>query len=279
MVLQHSDRDYDKNSRESSSTLLQHHEDGFSGQYAPSGRLREYAGPSRRWQDWIKWSVIFANTALFIASITLFVKSVSVKQDCPSVHKPSWAEQFEPDLRYDSRVTFQPHSYFGGPPSNETNEMWQRLSPPGDGIVEVPIELAKNLPASLPAPNNPDTMLVYGVSVFHQLHCLNFLRFAYYPESVVDYPPNEIAFHRDHCLDYIRQALICHADATFEPLTQVGINGMGAIHQCRDFEKVFSWAYEHRSDKVHSGYTGGKVTHTPGHRNDFDEEQGTGHHH
>jgi hypothetical protein len=38
--------------------------------------------------------------------------------------------------------------------------------------VELPIEAAKNLPQSLPAPNNPDTALVYGVSVFHQLHCL-----------------------------------------------------------------------------------------------------------
>ncbi|KAJ5189105.1 hypothetical protein N7472_008119 [Penicillium cf. griseofulvum] len=82
----------------------------------------------------------------------------------------------------------------------------------------------------------------------------------------------EVVLHRDHCLDYIRQALMCHADATFEPLTSVGINGMGATHQCRDFDKIFSWAYEHRSDKVHgSGYTGGKVTHTPGDRNDFDE--------
>lgn len=42
----------------------------------------------------------------------------------------------------------------------------------GDGIVELPIAAAKNLPESLPAPNNPETMLVYGVSVFHQLHCL-----------------------------------------------------------------------------------------------------------
>jgi hypothetical protein len=90
--------------------------------------------------------------------------------------------------------------------------------------------------------------------------------------------PEEVVFHRDHCLDYIRQALMCHADATFEPLTSVGINGMGATHQCRDFDKIFSWAYEHRSDKMHgSGYTGGKVTHTPGDRNDFDEGVHAGH--
>lgn len=96
-------------------------------------------------------------------------------------------------MQYTSRVTFQPHSYYGGPPSNKTDEIWKRLSPreytiffqlekqnhnwpngllAGDGIVELPIAAAKNLPESLPAPNNPETALVYGVSVFHQLHCL-----------------------------------------------------------------------------------------------------------
>ena len=84
-------------------------------------------------------------------------------------------------------------------------------------------------------------------------------------------PANEVVLHRDHCLDYIRQALMCHADATFEPLTQAGINGLGAVHQCRDFEKVFSWAYEHRSDKAEgSGFEhNGVLTHTPAQRNDF----------
>lgn len=74
---------------------------------------------------------------------------------------------------------------------------------------------------------------------------------------------------------------MCHGDTTFELLTKVGVNGMGVTHQCRDFEKIFSWAYEHRSDKSHgTGYNGGVVTHTPGQRNDFDEsspEESEGH--
>lgn len=90
----------------------------------------------------------------------------------------------------------------------------------------------------------------------------------------------EVAFHRDHCLDYIRQVLMCHADPTFEPMSEVGINGMGATHQCRDFDKIFSWAYEHRSNKVRgSGYTGGRLTHTPADLNHFDEGPHAGHGH
>lgn len=189
---------------------------------------------------------------------------------------------------FDTPVTFQPHYYYGGEPGKKTDEMWQRLSPPGDGIVEVPNEFTVHLPASLPAPNHPATHKVYGVSMFHQLHCLNFLRFAYYPETVEDMLADEIVAHRDHCLDYIRQAIMCAGDSTFEPLTMVGINGMGATHQCRNFDRIFSWAYDHRSDKINgSGYTDGTITHTPGHRNSFgdgmeddaDADTGAGEHH
>lgn len=41
----------------------------------------------------------------------------------------------------------------------------------GDGIVAVPRKFTAGLPPSLPAPNDPDSD-VYGISMFHQLHCL-----------------------------------------------------------------------------------------------------------
>ena len=174
-----------------------------------------------------------------------------------------------------SRITFQPYHYFWGPPSNQTNEMWRRLSPLGDGIVEVPNEFTKDFPPSLPAPEHPGTYKVYGISMFHQLHCLNFLWFAYEPSIVVDMPREEISYHRDYCLDSIRQVIICVDDATFEPLHQKGINGMGATHRCRNFERIFTWAYENRSDKEGNNTVDGKKhggnTHTPGHRHSFDD--------
>ncbi|KAI8626506.1 hypothetical protein F5Y19DRAFT_445823 [Xylariaceae sp. FL1651] len=214
------------------------------------------------------------NVVLFVAGVALWLHVHILLRTFNCDAKPR-EDHFEPDLLYDTPVTFQPHYYFGGEPSKHTDEMWQRLSPPGDGIVEVPNAMTVNLPASLPAPNHPTTHKVYGVSMFHQLHCLNFLRFAYYPNTIKDMPLDEVIAHRDHCLDYIRQAIMCAGDSSFEPLTNVGINGMGAKHQCRNFERIFAWAYDHRSDKLNgSGYTDGTVTHTPGHRNDFSERRG-----
>lgn len=92
-------------------------------------------------------------------------------------------------------------------------------------------------------------------------------------------PVDEVAHHRDHCLDYIRQAIMCQGDTTFEILTSVGVNGMGATHKCRDFDGIFSWAYAHRSDKAHgTGYTDSGIrTHTPGQRNDFEGADHGGH--
>ncbi|EMF12706.1 uncharacterized protein SEPMUDRAFT_44288 [Sphaerulina musiva SO2202] len=204
--------------------------------------------------------IIFVGGVATWAHVNVLVKSLYCNP-CPE------GARFEQDLLYNSKVTFQPHWYMGGPPSNKTDEMWERLSPPGDGIVEIPNEYTANLPKSLPAPHNPDTHTVYGISMFHQLHCLNFLRFAYWPDTVEDMPAEEVAFHRDHCLDYIRQGIMCAGDATFEPLTEAGINGMGATHQCRDFDKLFAWGYSNRSNKKSSGYTHGRITHTPGQRN------------
>jgi len=84
----------------------------------------------------------------------------------------------------------------------------------------------------------------------------------------------EVAIHKDHCLDYIRQALMCHGDATFESMnSQDVLDGMGATHQCRDFDLMFSWAYENRWTKNRdSGFPPEEIlTHTPAKQNSFDD--------
>ncbi|KAL0630883.1 hypothetical protein Q9L58_010269 [Maublancomyces gigas] len=223
----------------------------------------------RRFFSWRNTSVVLS-ALLFISGISVWGHVVILLRSFRCDTTPL-EDKFEPDLLFSSRVTFQPHAFYGGPPTNATDEMWQRLQPPGDGIISIPRKYTTHLPKSLPAAFEPESD-VYGISMFHQLHCLNFLRFAYYPEGITTMPPQDIIFHRDHCLDYIRQAIMCHGDTTFEILTSVGVNGMGATHTCRDFDKIWAWAYENRSDKTHgSGYTTGKLTTTPGHLNDFDE--------
>ncbi|ELR06047.1 hypothetical protein VC83_08128 [Pseudogymnoascus destructans] len=227
-----------------SSTSLMVGDEGLPFDADSRGQFKGSRRSTRRcFTPWQNWPLII--TLLFlIAGLSIWTHVIILVGRFRCDSTPA-TDHFGPDLPYSSRVTFQPHKFYGGLPSNATDEIWQRLSPPGDGIIEVPTEYTTSLAASLPAPNNPATAKVYGVSMFHQLHCLNFLRTAYYPEGITTMSPEETLLHRDHCLDYIRQAIMCAGDVTLEPLTKAGINGMGAVHQCRDFDRIFSWAYEH----------------------------------
>ncbi|KAI1820839.1 hypothetical protein F4861DRAFT_533432 [Xylaria intraflava] len=96
----------------------------------------------------------------------------------------------------------------------------------------------------------------FGMDVFHQLHCLNYLRkktILYnhlYPSSgeIEDQqvPPE---FHIPHCIDSIRLSLQCHADTTLVPQRWAdGWLEPWAIwtnkHTCRNFNAIRDWAVE-----------------------------------
>ncbi|KAM3504765.1 hypothetical protein MY10362_003374 [Beauveria mimosiformis] len=62
--------------------------------------------------------------------------------------------------------------------------------------------------------------------------------------------------HVDHCFRYLRQSLLCCGDTALEgqdPNTdKAATNGVGAVHMCKDFEAIRSWAEDNRlvDDKV-----------------------------
>ncbi|KAF7875143.1 hypothetical protein EAF04_002315 [Stromatinia cepivora] len=89
----------------------------------------------------------------------------------------------------------------------------------------------------------------YGVTMFHQLHCLGMIRTMLFGGAMnhdhevqgAEWSKNPLHFL--HCLDYIAQGIICTADDTLEvpkPTTNAmgkvvdGIDGMGHEHQCRN---------------------------------------------
>ncbi|CAN9228036.1 unnamed protein product [Alternaria sp. RS040] len=89
----------------------------------------------------------------------------------------------------------------------------------------------------------------YGVSMFHQLHCLTMIRTMLLGgemSTAHEAKGNEWKadpLHFLHCLDYMAQAILCAADDTLEKPTKTmnwkgneveGIDGMGHTHQCRN---------------------------------------------
>lgn len=109
----------------------------------------------------------------------------------------------------------------------------------------------------------------YGVSMFHQLHCLEMLRGAVQgqkhngqrhgdtkakrggleaPEHDLNASgPMSAEDHLDHCLDYLAQGIMCSADDTLEPsfegILETGdkviiVDGVGNNHQCRSVDSL-----------------------------------------
>ncbi|KAI1472542.1 uncharacterized protein F4812DRAFT_464659 [Daldinia caldariorum] len=91
--------------------------------------------------------------------------------------------------------------------------------------------------------------------VFHQLHCLNMLRMASYPELYAthslfaDHPPDTTRSHIDHCIEIIRMQLQCSAEMT--PVLTEDIPGrkfpaadFRVTHRCKNFDELFTWTKE-----------------------------------
>lgn len=83
---------------------------------------------------------------------------------------------------------------------------------------------------------------LFGVSMFHQLHCLDKMR-----RAVVQEPPSEWErWHTQHCLNYVRQMLLCASNLRLEPVEVVfehgrermKADGLGLEHRCRDWSTL-----------------------------------------
>ncbi|RYP82657.1 hypothetical protein DL769_001564 [Monosporascus sp. CRB-8-3] len=99
----------------------------------------------------------------------------------------------------------------------------------------------------------------YVVSILHQMHCLNLVRFHYWQVKgghpvVSGYSEASWDAHMDHCFDYLRQAISCGNGFTIEghtPLIVEGehgeastVTGWGVEHDCINFEALRAFQIE-----------------------------------
>jgi len=155
---------------------------------------------------------------------------------------------------------------YQGPPTDEVDENWDELYD-AVGITRIDRDMAKQLPnRTVPIPGDIDHYIV-GLDVFHQLHCLNNLRKLIWPERyhVLDmHKESEEAWedhinHLDHCVDNLRQALMCHGDIStlyweWIPESQRALAHAETTHTCRNFDRIWQWAFEHKLDGDFDSY-------------------------
>ncbi|KAK5736621.1 hypothetical protein LTR17_007278 [Elasticomyces elasticus] len=149
--------------------------------------------------------------------------------------------------------------------SPESNHMWHSLIPPPDtGFVAVqnPRQYS-HLGPGLPSPSNKPGEEIYGVSLFHQLHCVMHIRHHLWSLEQAATDNNATALHDlakgndhiNHCFDFVRQALMCNADLTLEwprSIQDEGktgfVDGNNIPHQCKDWTEIYKWASRNAAD-------------------------------
>ncbi|PYI02569.1 hypothetical protein BO78DRAFT_324687 [Aspergillus sclerotiicarbonarius CBS 121057] len=102
---------------------------------------------------------------------------------------------------------------------------WNAIRPPGNGFVFLGEE-----------------HYAFGVSMWHQMHCLNHIR-------AVLVNGDDGSDHTEHCFHYLRQGILCAADTTLEaggtsmklPNGDQVATGVGTVHTCRDWRQVYDW--------------------------------------
>ncbi|KAG1735293.1 uncharacterized protein EDB91DRAFT_1007658, partial [Suillus paluster] len=84
---------------------------------------------------------------------------------------------------------------------------------------------------------------MFGVSMFHQIHCLQMIR-----KALI----NGSRCHSGHCLNFLRQAVLCNADTTLDPFfvdpdgTMTGTDGLGMTTVCRNWAQVYAYTVENQ---------------------------------
>ncbi|KAJ7741292.1 hypothetical protein B0H16DRAFT_1565254 [Mycena metata] len=85
----------------------------------------------------------------------------------------------------------------------------------------------------------------FGIAMFHQMHCLQRIRTA-----IVQGDPGH---HTRPCLNLLRQTVLCASDTTLDPLNSAkGTDGLGIVHVCRDWEKVYNFVKENQLKHMNS---------------------------
>jgi hypothetical protein len=93
----------------------------------------------------------------------------------------------------------------------------------------------------------------FAVSLFHQLHCVNAIRFSYTVarDGLVTDP--EILSHKighdNHCFQFLRQSILCKADTSLVPVptnrnVSLASMGFGSTHRCRDWGRVRQFVFD-----------------------------------
>ncbi|KAL9040363.1 MAG: hypothetical protein Q9214_004513 [Letrouitia sp. 1 TL-2023] len=153
-------------------------------------------------------------------------------------------------------TTFRTDNPFKGPPSKQLDHAWHTLFVNSNVRVTAD-DLKKIDRTSVPIGDGNGyyaipTQTKILKDVYHQLHCLKFLRQMLYNDYYqIEKPTNPI--HIDHCVDNLRQNLMCQADVSLLTFDWVDNDrapkpNFAIEHECHNWDRIEEWAKEHAFD-------------------------------
>ncbi|KAK1991608.1 hypothetical protein LX36DRAFT_675136 [Colletotrichum falcatum] len=227
---------------------------------------------SARARHWL-WDVAL----LLIASgwlIPVFSPSPRVSSSSPAERPSLWERPENTPLPIEAfervQKTFMPDDRYIGP-SNATHHNWDHLVAAHDALY-IPDADKYGLPKGTYPPfehpnkagNGPPAF--YVVTVLHELHCLNIIRFHYWQVKGVTpatqgYSEAAWDVHIDHCFEYLRQAISCGSSFGIEGASPLEdpedhghlastVTGWGLEHTCINIEALR--AFQINQEKVYN---------------------------
>lgn len=138
---------------------------------------------------------------------------------------------------------------FQGLPTPEIDHAWHELFVNSNIRVSAD-DLQKINRTSVPL---GDGSGYYAIPVvYHELHCLKFIRQMLYRDYYhIDNPSD--ALHIDHCIENLRQNLMCKADVSLLTFDWIDNNRapqphFDIEHECKNWESIDGWAKDHAFD-------------------------------
>ncbi|WEW60174.1 hypothetical protein PRK78_005659 [Emydomyces testavorans] len=216
--------------------------------------------------------MVLASIGLLLLILAMFVVLISINLEIRwrfRENKPGFPIDPVPEFPIETLI-FGPKDLYTAPRSPKTDAAWKALAGPTSsrkpwsqqGFILVHDWEKYDIPAGWPA----NGQMKYGISMFHQLHCLTAIREVFYDMldgtfdkkkflaadvnvGSPDFVPNGHGlWHVQHCFNYVRQGLQCAGDMSLEIPTYFNgtpiVVGWNSPHKCRSWDAMWRYAEE-----------------------------------
>ncbi|KAI0895695.1 hypothetical protein F4806DRAFT_467652 [Annulohypoxylon nitens] len=186
-------------------------------------------------------------TAIFFA---IWDQTKPESEACPASYRDPSSQAYTPawkSLKWETQMLdnqLDNSNPYKGLPRPEFEKAWDELLEPA--AIKVDKETLERINhTSVPLLDGSGYMA--ALDVFHQLHCLRWVRKYLHPEHY-EIKEKNFGQHIDHCLENLRQYVMCNADLsinTFEwiPNFRRPWPNFQVTHECANWDSIKQWAW------------------------------------